>query len=183
MPSRAPPDSRWVTWPLCPHTCQFCCFLFSFSLCTRVRLGTVSSCSVFRPHARPFERCSFLSVASGPTSPGPQNGQPRAGAGNSHHRPHLAHPTAACGCSVPPCPGQHLSLPFPMTRWFWILAAAGEEKSREMNCGSGAWSVWASEAPLLLLKTREVVCGQGSEWRKWIYSCFSEGELWCSGGK
>lgn len=138
LPSRAPPDSHWVTWPLCPHTCQFCCFLFSFSLCTRVRLGTVSSCSVFCPHARPFERCSFLSVASGPTSPGPQNGQPRAGAGNSHHRPHLAHPTAACGCSVPPCPGQHLSLPFPMTRWFWILAAArgGKEQRNELWVGS-----------------------------------------------
>lgn len=42
-----------------------------------------------------------------------------------------------------------------MTRWFQILAALqGEIKNGEVNCGSGReWSVWASEAPLLLLKT------------------------------
>lgn len=156
--SRAPSDdSPLVTWPLCPHTCQFCCFSV-FPSVQRFIWGQSPPAQSVALMPDPISAVAFcLRPVASPVR-GLKTGSRVLVWEAPAHRPHLSRPTAASGCSAPPCPGQHWSLPFPMTRWFRILAALqGGIKSGELNCGlRGVWSAWASEeAPLLLLKTDE----------------------------
>lgn len=166
-------------WFLCPHTCQFHClcsfFLFVcfFSL-QRFIWGhfPIAQSSDLMPD--PLQLSGLMPVAS-----------PARGLKTGSHLLAYSSPQSSPLSFVIqlllavlslPCPGQHLSLLFLMTRWFWILAAwQGGIKNREVNCGLGrVQSTQALQSPMLLkaweIVVRELSVGNGST------ACFSERE-------